>query len=82
MKLKIFIKEHKCVLDSCRVLEMEGFKVTYLGVKKNGIIDLNELEQVIVEWRQLPVREVGRLLDTVKIPQDTRDVNPNAAITV
>lgn len=32
--------EHKCVLDSCRVLEAEGFKVTYLPVKNNGLINL------------------------------------------
>jgi len=33
-------QEHKCVLDSCRSLEMEGFNVTYLPVQQNGIIDL------------------------------------------
>lgn len=32
--------EHKCVLDSCRSLEAEGFRVTYLPVQKSGIIDL------------------------------------------
>lgn len=32
--------EHKCVLDSCRVLEAEGFSVTYLPVKQNGLLDL------------------------------------------
>ncbi|RLV92839.1 hypothetical protein DV515_00013631 [Chloebia gouldiae] len=36
--------EHKCVLDSCRSLETEGFHITYLPVKKNGLIDLKELE--------------------------------------
>ncbi|WFW29663.1 MAG: IscS subfamily cysteine desulfurase [Wolbachia endosymbiont of Menacanthus eurysternus] len=39
--------EHKCVLDSCRQLENEGFKVTYLPVKQNGIIDLSNLENAI-----------------------------------
>lgn len=29
--------EHKCVLDSCRALEGEGFRVTYLPVQSNGI---------------------------------------------
>uniref|UniRef100_UPI000180B633 cysteine desulfurase, mitochondrial n=1 Tax=Ciona intestinalis TaxID=7719 RepID=UPI000180B633 len=37
--------EHKCVLDSCRALENEGFKVTYLPVKPNGIVDLKVLEE-------------------------------------
>lgn len=39
--------EHKCVLDSCRVLEAEGFNVTYLPVQKNGLVDLELLEASI-----------------------------------
>lgn len=37
--------EHKCVLDSCRVLENEGYSVTYLPVQSNGLIDLKQLEE-------------------------------------
>ncbi len=39
--------EHKCVLNSCRALESEGFEVTYLPVKTNGLLDLKVLEAAI-----------------------------------
>lgn len=45
--------EHKCVLDSCRVLESEGFSVTYLPVQKNGLLDL----EVSVPNEQKHLRE-------------------------
>ena len=39
--------EHPAVLHTCKALEKEGFKVTYLNVTKDGIIDLNELRRAI-----------------------------------
>lgn len=36
--------EHKCVLDTCRHLEQQGFTITYLPVSEKGLIDLNQLE--------------------------------------
>ena len=39
--------EHKAVLDTMRELERQGFEVTYLGVKENGLIDLEELKAAI-----------------------------------
>ena len=35
------------MLDSCRSLEAEGFEVTYLPVKTNGLVDLKQLEDAI-----------------------------------
>src|SRR5471032_3222497 len=43
------VTEHKCVLDTCRHLEQEGFTVTYLPVQKNGLIDLEELRAAITD---------------------------------
>ncbi len=39
--------EHPAVLNTCRQLEREGFRVTYLKVDKNGFIDLEELKNSI-----------------------------------
>ena len=39
--------EHKCVLETCRYLSMQGFEVTYMPVMSNGLIDLKVLEKLI-----------------------------------
>lgn len=73
--------EHKCVLDSCRSLENEGFSVTYLPVQKSGRIDLEELanaikpETVLVSAMTVnneigiiqPVEEIGKLCREKKV---------------
>lgn len=43
------VTEHKCVLDSCRHLEQEGFEITYLPVQSNGLIDLEVLKAAMKE---------------------------------
>ncbi len=43
------VTEHKCVLDTCRSLEQQGFKVTYLPVQPDGLIDIQVLEAAIQE---------------------------------
>ncbi len=43
------VTEHKCVLDTCRHLEQQGFEVTYLPVQKNGLIDLEALRAAITD---------------------------------
>ncbi|KAG5475598.1 hypothetical protein LSCM4_04180 [Leishmania orientalis] len=73
--------EHKCVLDSCRYMEMEGFEVTYLPVQRNGIVDLKVLEAAMKPTTCLvscmaahneigvlqPIREIGALCRSKKI---------------
>ncbi len=41
------VTEHKCVLESCRQLEQDGFSISYLPVEKDGLINLNLLESTI-----------------------------------
>ena len=67
--------EHKCVLESCRQLEREGFRVTYLPVRRDGLVDLERLAEAIGETTLLvsvmaahneigvvqPVAEIGAL---------------------
>ncbi len=39
--------EHSAVLDTCQYLESKGFEVTYVSVKYDGLIDLEELKTVL-----------------------------------
>ncbi|KAK3815103.1 MAG: putative cysteine desulfurase mitochondrial precursor [Benniella sp.] len=73
--------EHKCVLDSCRVLSDEGFEVTYLPVGKNGLINMEDLKAAIRPDTALvsimavnneigviqPLEEIGKLCRSKKI---------------
>jgi cysteine desulfurase len=41
--------EHKCVIESCRQLEREGFRVTFLPVRPDGLLDMGALADAIEE---------------------------------
>ncbi|WP_299943077.1 IscS subfamily cysteine desulfurase [uncultured Microbulbifer sp.] len=41
--------EHKAVLDTCRQLEREGFEVTYLSPREDGIVDPELVEKTLRE---------------------------------
>ena len=73
--------EHKCVLDSCRHLQDEGFEVTYLPVQSNGLISMEDLENSIRPETCLvsimtvnneigvvqPIEEIGKLCRSRKV---------------
>jgi cysteine desulfurase len=67
--------EHHALLETAEYLEKKGFNLTYLGVNKDGFIDLNELEEAITDQTTLisimfvnneigtvqPVKDISRL---------------------
>ncbi len=69
------VTEHRAVLDSCKALERQGYKVTYLPVDPRGLVDVGRLREAVTEKTILisimaannevgtiqPVREIGRL---------------------
>jgi cysteine desulfurase len=69
--------EHKAVLDTCRELEREGFEVTYLDVKDNGLLDLDKLQAAIrpdtILVSVMSVNnEIGVIQDVAAIGEITR----------
>lgn len=69
------VTEHKAVLDSCKALEKQGFRITYLPVNSDGLVDMQRLIEALSEKTILisimaanneigtlqPVQEIGRL---------------------
>jgi len=43
------VTEHKAVIDTCKRLEKEGFRVTYLPVGKDGLVDLDRLRGAVTD---------------------------------
>jgi cysteine desulfurase len=69
------VTEHKAVLDPCKRLERQGVRVTYLPVKQDGVIDLDQLHDAITDKTILisimyanneigvvqPIQEIGKI---------------------
>ncbi len=69
------VTEHKAVLDTCKRLEKDGFRVTYLAVGKDGRVDPEEVRKAITDKTILvsimlanneigtvqPLEEIGRI---------------------
>jgi len=69
--------EHPAVLETCKYLEKEGFKIKYLSVDKYGIVDLDELSESITKDTFLisimfanneigtvqPIEEIGKIAE-------------------
>ena len=67
--------EHKAVLDTCKRLEKHGCRVTYLPVRPDGLIDLDQLRDAITGQTVVvsvmygnneigtvqPIREIGKI---------------------
>ena len=69
------VTEHKAVLDTCKRLEKHGYRVTYLPVKADGLIDLDDLKRAMDDQTIIvsimyanneigviqPIAEIGKL---------------------
>jgi cysteine desulfurase len=72
--------EHKAVIDTCKKLEKQGARVTYLPVQKDGRISLDELRAAITDKTIAIAKEKGILFHTDavqaagKVPFDVNQV--------
>ncbi len=72
--------EHSAVLESCRYLEAEGFKIHYLSVDKYGVVNLEELQEIISKHTFLisimfANNEIGTIQPVEEIGKIARDNN-------
>jgi cysteine desulfurase len=68
--------EHKAVLDTCKKLEKQGFRVTYLSLASDGLVTLDQIREAITDKTILvsvmyanneigviqPIAEIGKML--------------------
>lgn len=71
--------EHDAVLETFKELEGKGVSVSYVGVKKNGVVDIDALQDAIkdntvlvsIMWVNsevgaiMPIREIGKIIKKI-----------------
>src|SRR5215467_5971176 len=72
------VTEHKAILDSCKHLEKEGSRVTFLPVDNKGFVDLDDLRKAITDRTVLITimtanNEVGVVQDIKEIGKIARE---------
>ena len=88
--------EHPAVLETCKQLEKEGFKITYISVDEKGIVDLEELKKSIKPTTILitimfanneigtiqPIEEIGKIAKENNIYFHTDSVQAVGSIKI
>lgn len=73
--------EHHAVIETCKFLEKRGFKLTYLSVDRDGLVDLGEVKKAITDETILisvmhanneigtiePIQEIARIAKDTEI---------------
>ncbi len=72
------VTEHKAILDTCKHLEKEGFRITFLPVDGKGMVDLDDLRKAITAKTILVSimtanNEVGVIQEIKQIGQIARE---------
>lgn len=70
--------EHHAVIETCKFLEKRGFKVTYLSVDRDGLVDLGEVKKAITDETILisvmhANNEIGTIEPIQEIARITKD---------
>ena len=88
--------EHHAVLHTCKYLETQGFKVTYLPVSKEGLVDPADVEKATTQGTTLitvmhanneigaiqPIEEIGKIAKEKNITFHTDAVQTAGKISV
>src|SRR5881394_4324343 len=72
------VTEHKAILDTCKHLEKDGFRITFLPVSAKGFVDLDDLKKAITDKTILisimaANNEVGVVQDIKEIGKIARE---------
>lgn len=70
--------EHHAVLNTCKVLEKDGFKVIYMPVEEDGRVDIEELERVMKIFKDtiglVSIMAVNNEIGSIQLIDDIGDL--------